>query len=342
MRTQYLAFVCAALLMTSTSQASTAHAASDSHQHETAQAIDTHTGHDHDAKPKKKEDKTTDNHDDHAHEEASGDTTEIKARHAEKSGVTMATAQPGTIAQEIILSGQVTLNQDSTAKIRARFPGLIKAVPVKLGQTVRKGDILAKIESNESLRNYMIKAPVSGVILERNTNIGDVTGDDVLFVIADLSTLWAKFHIFPKDAHKITAGQNLRIHNIDHGKESLSQIKLLLPTADSQSQTHMAIAEISNVNDMWRPGISIDGHVTTSTTNAAVIIPKTALQNMEGQKVIFVTNGHDYEMRPVTLGKSDTDNIEIISGLKSGEKFVSHGSFVIKADIMKSGAAHVH
>lgn len=278
-------------------------------------------------------------HHEHDHEESK---TEITEEHAQKAGIKVAIAQSGTIAQEVVLNGQITLNRDTTANVRARFPGIVRAVPVKLGQHVQKGDVLARLESNESLREYTVTAPVSGVILERSTNIGDVTSDETLFVVADLSNVWAKFHIFPKDTELIHEGQQVRIHTVDHNKEEQSTIKLFLPTADALSQTHIAIVELDNTAGHWRPGLTIDGHVNISHDQASIVIPETALQTMEEQKVIFVKTGNEYNMRPVKTGKSDGNSVEIISGLKAGEQYVSEGSFIIKADIMKSGAGHDH
>lgn len=278
-------------------------------------------------------------HDDHGHEEG---VSEIAPEHAEKAGIKVMTAKDGVIAKEVVLNGQITLNRDTTANVKARFPGIVREVPVKLGQAVEKGDVLARLESNESLRDYAIIAPVSGVILERKTNVGDVADDEILFVIADLSNVWAKFHIFPKDAESISKGQKVLIHTVDHNKEAHGEIDLFLPTADALSQTHIAIVELDNAGGHWRPGLTVDGHVAVSQDEAMVVVPKNALQTMEDQTVVFVTHDNKYEMRPVKTGKSDAKNVEITSGLKPGEKFVSEGSFIIKADILKSGAAHEH
>lgn len=305
---------------------------------------------DHSSHAHKKENHDThqgeDDHDSHGHSDEHGEheegKTEIPSNMASEVGIKVSSAQSGVIVQEVVLNGQITLNRDTTANVKARFPSIVRDVPVKLGQSVNKGDVLARLESNESLRGYTITSPVSGVVLERNTNIGDVTGDETLFVIADLSSVWAQFHIFPKDADLINESQKVRIHTVEHNKEVVSKIKLFLPTADAFSQTHVAIVELDNTDKTWRPGLTVDGHVAVSQNQASVVVPESALQTMEDQTVVFVTKGNSYEMRPVALGKRDGKNIEILKGLKIGERYVSDGSFVIKADILKSGAAHEH
>jgi cobalt-zinc-cadmium efflux system membrane fusion protein len=283
-----------------------------------------------------------DDHEDEHEDEHEEGVTEIAPDHAEKAGIKLSKAKSEMINESIILTGQVTLNSDTTAKVRARFPGIVRDVPVKLGQIVQQGDVLARLESNESLRSYNVTAPVSGVILERNTNIGDVTGDEALFMIADLSNVWAKFHIFPKDALYIREGQRISVHSLDHEFESEATVKLFLPKADASSQTHVAIAELRNEKGNWRPGLTIDGHVSVLQRQADITVLESALQTMENQKVVFVANGDKYEMRPVQIGQSDGKTVEIINGLKAGEDYVSEGSFIIKADILKSGAAHEH
>lgn len=294
-------------------------------------------GHDHKSQPSLNDSEGEGEGEDH--EEG---TTEITPEAALKAGIKWSKAQPGSIEESIVLTGQVLLNRDTTVNIRARFSGIVRSVPVKLGQTVKKGDVLAHIESNESLRDYTLTSPISGVILERNTNVGDVTNGEALFVIADLSKVWAKFHVFPKDSANIQEGQKIYVHTLDHKMESASIINLSLPTADSTSQTRIVIVELDNTDGNWRPGLTVNGHVAVSQSNTAIVVPKTALQTMEDQTVLFIKDGNSYEMQPVKTGISDGRNIEITEGLKAGQFYVSEGSFIIKADILKSGAAHEH
>jgi cobalt-zinc-cadmium efflux system membrane fusion protein len=314
--------------------------AEDGHDHQSEQNHDEEEGHGHDdGDAHNDHGEEADDHDEHGHEEGK---TEIAPDAAKKAGVKLSKAQVGIIEKSIVLTGQVILNRDTMANVRARFPGIVRDVPVKLGQAVKKGDVLARLESNESLRDYNITAPVSGVILERHTNVGDVANDETLFVIADLSNVWAKFHIFPKDSPDIQKEQKIYVHTFDHKIESKTSIKLFLPTADSSSQTHVAIVELDNTKGHWRPGLTVDGHVAVSQVQAAIVVPESALQTMEGQTVVFVQHGDSYEMKPVKTGVSDGRTIEILSGLTLGQSYVSEGSFVIKADILKSGAAHEH
>lgn len=305
----------------------------DDHGHENHEKKDSHDDHGHGG------------HDDHGHgghgEHEEG-KVEISPEAARLTGVKVQKAAPATVAMTIPLTGRIVLNENKAANVRARFPGFVKAVHVNLGDAVKKGQKLATVESNESLKTYSVTAPIDGVVLKRETNIGDVTDGKELFVIADLSTVWAKYHIFPRDVSRIKKGQPVDIHTLDETTHQTANISMLFPTADALSQTVIAIAELSNKNGIWRPGMTIEGKIAVGEKQASIAVPRTALQYMEDQQVVFIKSGDAYEPRPVEVGIIGTTNAEIISGLKRGESYVSAGSFVIKADILKGTAAHEH
>jgi len=158
----------------------------------------------------------------------------------------------------------------------------------------------------------------------------------------DISNIWAKFHIFPKDVNKIVKGDAIAIKNISDGKIIESKIKLIFPTADELSQTIIAIAEIDNKEGAWKPGMVVEGIVKNNSKQASVIVKNSAIQNMEGKDVVFVKEGSSYEAKEITKGKSSSQYTEITNGLELGQKYVEEGSFIIKADIQKSAAAHDH
>lgn len=88
--------------------------------------------------------------------------------------------------------------------------------------------------------------------------------------------------------------------------------------------------------------MTVEGDVTVSNKKVPLAVRESALQTMENQTVVFVKVGDSYEMKPVKTGIADGQYIEIKNGLTAGQSYVSEGSFIIKADILKSGAAHEH
>jgi len=304
---------------------------------------DTHDDHGHETH------KGKDDHDDHGHGDEHGGhdeheegKTEILPDAAKNAGIKTARVSSETLHNIIPLTGRITLDQNTKADVSARFSGIVRRVKVNLGDHVKKGQVLAVVEANESLQNYNVTAPINGVVLERSTNIGDVANSDPLFMIADLSNVWAKFHIFPKDADMVKAEQSIRVHTLDEKKENVAAIKMLFSTADALSQTLVAIAPISNKNGLWRPGMTVEGDVTISKTQVPLAVHTSAIQTIENQKVVFIKEGNSYEKVPVQTGISDGKFIEIKSGLETGQEYVSEASFIIKADLLKAGAEHNH
>jgi membrane fusion protein, heavy metal efflux system len=273
--------------------------------------------------------------------------TKISDTAAQEANVKTEIAGTGTIAQYAHLTGRITLNRNSTAQVRARFPGIVKSVKAMWGQKVKKGDVLAKVESNQSLNTFNVVSPVDGIIMERNTNVGDVAGDNALFTIADLSEVWAKFHVFPSDLATVKQDQVVHVQTLGSVKKEQSQstkasISMLLPTADQLSQTVLAIVPLDNTNGEWRPGMIVEGDVLVSEKKVPLVVKTSALQQFRDFTVVFAKIGDTYEVRMLELGANDGEFVEVLEGLKPGTEYVTENSFLIKADIEKSGARHDH
>ena len=281
-------------------------------------------------------------HQNHDHQEDGEGRTEISPQAAKAAGIHLSEVKAAYIKEVLPLTGRIILNRDTTAEVRARFPGIVKKVNVNWGESVKKDQVLAVIEANESLRTYQVTSPSTGIVLDRNTNVGNVTGEEPIFIVADLSQVWAEFHVFPRDLSNVKIDHKVRVHTLENDQEQIAQVHLIQPTVDAMSQTVVAIVAIDNHKQHWRPGMTVEGDVMVSEQEVAMAVSEEAIQRMEGQTVVFVKKGTTYEMRPVTLGISDGSFIEVRSGLSVGEQYVSQGSFIVKADIGKSEAEHEH
>ena len=220
----------------------------------------------------------------------------------------------------------------------------MRAVLRNVGDSVRRGETLARVESAESLQTYAVATPIAGVVLDRQTNIGDVTSDQPLFVVGDLSRLQAELNVATRDIGRISSGQRVFITGLDGATRVEAQIASVLPTADAHSQTLIARAPLSvSQGSALRPGMAVRGAVVTAAQQAAVAVPRDAVQTLEGRSVVFVRVSDDtYEARPVTLGRTGATQVEILSGLAAGEAYVSENAFLVKAEIGKGSASHDH
>ena len=140
--------------------------------------------------------------------------TIITAEAAKAGGVKTEAAGGATVSDLIDMGGRIEITPEGKADVRARLPGLIVALNGKLGQQVRRGQVLARVESSHSLQTYSVAAPISGTIVEKNVNVGDTTGDRALFVIADPTKLHAEFFVYPRDAERVRVGQPVSLRSL--------------------------------------------------------------------------------------------------------------------------------
>lgn len=279
--------------------------------------------------------------DGHADDEV--DATTIPAAMAEQSGIRVAAVAAGTIADEHDVQGLLTPVDGRIAQLTARFPGPIRTLRANVGDRVRAGEVLASIESNLSLTTYNVSAPISGTVLARQAQVGSVAGEGtLLFEIGDLSSLWVDLHIFGNDTQHITAGVPVTVSRMTDGVSQSTTLERVLPGTATASQSTVARATIANDDGLWRPGAAVKARIVVATTPAALVVPLSALQTMEGHDVVFVRNGETYTAREVTLGARDAGKVEVLSGLALGDEVVIEQSYLIKADIGKAGAAHEH
>ena len=269
--------------------------------------------------------------------------TTIAAKIAEDSGIRVAPAQAGVIADEHEVQGLLTPVEGRVANIAARFPGPIRRLAVNVGDRVQAGQALATVESNLSLTTYTVTTPISGVVLARNATVGGVAGEGAtLFEVADLSSLWVDLHIFGADAQHIVPGVPVTVTRLSDGATAQTTLERVLPGTATASQSTVARATLANADGLWRPGSAVKARITVEQQPAALVVPVAALQTFRDWGVVFVRVGDTYEIRPVELGKRDAERVEVLSGLKAGDQVVVEQSYLVKADIEKSGASHDH
>lgn len=281
----------------------------------------------------------------HAHEEEGHEEdahTKITKEAAEAAGIELAKVQPGQVDKTVHLIGKIIENPNLKSSLHGRFDGVAVAVPAQLGERVEKGQVLARVESDESLQVYDVKAPISGTVVQRDINVGDSVGSHEMFQIVDLSEVWAEVHIFPQDVPHIKKGASVKVHDLASQEAVTTALSILLPTADAYSQTVIGIAPLQNPENQWLPGMAIEADVSIEQRQAPKTIAAEAVQTLENKTVVFVYEEGQFEAREVTLGLKGTDVVEVLSGLEEGEVYAAKGSFVVKADIGKAAAEHSH
>jgi cobalt-zinc-cadmium efflux system membrane fusion protein len=255
------------------------------------------------------------------------------------AGIELAQAGPASIRESLPLYGVIAANAERVREVAARYPGVIRNVTRKIGDTVRQGETLATVESNESLQSYAVTAPLAGVITARSANPGEQTGEKKLFTVADLSTVWVELSLFPRDVAKVRVGQSVRVKSADAGLAAEGRVVYVAPFGISANQTLTARGLLDNAERRWAPGLYVVAEVTLSESQVPLTIRKEAVQAIDDAPVVFVQREKGFEARPVKLGRSDGEITEVLEGLKSGETYATANSYVLKAETLKSEAA---
>jgi cobalt-zinc-cadmium efflux system membrane fusion protein len=276
-----------------------------------------------------------------AYENYEGRVT-IPAASAAGAGIAVETAGPRLIRDLLPLYGRIAINPDAVRDVGARFPGEVRSVSKSVGDTVQAGDVLARVESNDSLQVYAVTAPIAGTITARMTNPGQQAGDSPLFRVSNLAQLWAELSVFPRDLARIRVGQPVRLRSLDGMLNASGRIARIAPAGGDASQALLVWAAFDTGADGWTPGLYVNADVLAGGAEVPLAVRASGLQAFRDFTVVFARVGETYEVRMLELGRGDGEYVEVLEGLKPGTEYVSENSYLIKADIEKSGASHDH
>lgn len=184
-----------------------------------------------------------------------------------------------------------------------------------------------------------LRAPFAGEIVERTAVQGAmVEMGKPLFMLADTTALWAMVNIPESQISKVQVGQKveLSIESLP-GQTFTGTLTWLSAKVDDRTRMARGRVEVSNADGRLKAQMFARARIVTSNSDRAVNVPQSALQNVSGTTVVFVKSSEDiFEARPVQLGAKHNGNVEIVTGLKAGEKVVVAGSFALKSQFLIS------
>lgn len=282
-------------------------------------------------------------HGGHGQHEGHADGITLSDTKLQAAGIELAKASGGVLRDSLLLNGIVQPNQESLVQVTPRFPGIVRDVRKRIGDRVEKGDVLAIIESNQSLTAYELKASLAGTVIDRQTTLGEfVSEQKPAFVIADLSTVWVDFSVYRRDLKRVRIGDDVLLDPADGGPPVETKISYLSPVGSSDTQSAMARAIVPNAERRLRPGLFTTGRLTLSAKKVNVAVKSSALQTVENRTVVFVRNGEKFDVRDVEVGDRDEELVEITFGVAEDEMYAAKNSFIVKAEMAKGTATHEH
>ncbi len=269
-------------------------------------------------------------------EEGHSEAINISDKVMQEFGIELQSAGEGKIAVHKDLTGEIVLNPDNIAHIVPRFGGIVKSVYKKIGDSIKKGEKIATIESNESLVSYDVTSSIDGTILELHMTPGELIGDaQHIVLVANLTNVWAELNIYQQDLGKVKVGQNVEITSPHSKTVFKGKLFYISPVVDEATRTAVARVKLNNKRGTWKPGMFISGSVLTNYKTVNIAVPVNAIQILNNQKVVFVSGAEGFQPQVVTLGMENNKLIEVIDGLHAGDKYVAKGAYTFKSEILK-------
>lgn len=194
-----------------------------------------------------------------------------------------------------------------------------------------------------TLSRLQVRAPIGGVVTEQTAAAGETVGPDApLLTITDTREVWVNVQVHARDLGQVRPGRKVTVSAVGPSLVTEGTIVSVSPIVGDDTRTATARVVLPNTSGRWQPGLFASVIVHLEGTAAAVVVPVEALQTFRDWTVVFVRYGDVFEARPVEIGRKDSRLVEVLSGLRPGERFASKNSFAVKADVLKSGASHDH
>ena len=199
------------------------------------------------------------------------------------------------------------------------------------------------LQEDHALVHYQLIAPMSGMVLERHISQGESVADDTdAFAIADLGDVWIDLDIFQEQLDLVREGQAVKITSTSGNLHASGTIRFVRSTLGEETRTAVARIVLENENRRWRPGMFVNGEVVVEQSEVDVLVEWSAVIADDEHDVVFVRDGNEFAAREVVLGRSNDTHVEVLSGLSTGDMYLSKGAFTLKAEMGKTALSDDH
>ncbi|MDT8999706.1 efflux RND transporter periplasmic adaptor subunit [Paucibacter sp. APW11] len=197
--------------------------------------------------------------------------------------------------------------------------------------------------STSSLNRFEVKAPFDGTVVEKHLSRGEAVREDAsIFTVSDLSSVWAEFAVAPKDLAVVRVGQKVIVSSSAFEERVQGAISYVGSLLGEQTRTARARVTLANPQGAWRPGLFVTVSVLGAEQQVPIAVPAEAIQTIEKQSMVFKAVPGGFQPMPVKTGRADGKSVEVLQGLKAGDKVATVNAFVLKSELGKAGAEHEH
>ena len=243
---------------------------------------------------------------------------------------------------ELVAAQQELLTASS---LKESQPELYKAVRNKLKLWKLSEKQINAIENSGKVQeNFPVYATVSGTVTQKMVEEGDyLKQGQPLYKIANLNTVWAEFDAYENQIASLKVGQTIKVTTNAYRNEVFdAKVSFIDPLLNSATRTIVVRAVLNNKNDLFKPGMFVEGKIegTQENTTNKITVPATAVMWTGERSVVYVkTNPNEavFEMREVLLGNANGDTYTILEGLENGDEVVTNGTFTVDAAAQLQG-----
>jgi membrane fusion protein, heavy metal efflux system len=230
------------------------------------------------------------------------------------------------------------LHAEHTAKLASVQS--LRSRLVLLGMSQPAIDALSPANAVDAITN--VPAPIAGAVTERGANPGlNVDTATPLFTVVDLSLVWVVGALYESDFGRVRVGAEATVTATGYPNRSLhGRVTYIDPQVSPDTRTARVRVEVPNPGRELRLGMYADIEVATTTDRHVVTIPRSAVQTVGSRQVVYVaTPSHagTFVERDVRLGESSGDVVEVLAGLRPGDRVASKGSFFLRAERERLG-----
>ncbi len=244
----------------------------------------------------------------------------------------------GLAAEKIVPLREVQEAESQSADARATLRSARAAIGA-FGVEPPTGDMDGPASST-----FILRAPVSGVVIERTAVVGQMLDPAApAFRIGDLSTLWLTAHAFERDAVRIEKGVAARLaFPALPGQDFRGTVAVVGRHVERESRTVPIRIDVRNTGSILRPGMSATVALPVGGSGDPILtVPVAAVQRVRNEWCVFLPKDTStFEIRRIGRGRDLAGEVEVLSGLRAGERIVVDGAFLLKAQAEKSEGGH--
>jgi cobalt-zinc-cadmium efflux system membrane fusion protein len=230
--------------------------------------------------------------------------------------------------------------EEEVAATHAAHESHVRAALEKLKLLGASDRQIAALKQAEQINpNLVVPAPINGVVLTRNANLGlVVNAAQELFTVADLSTVWIMASVNEKDFASVRVGSQANISAPAYsGRTWKGRVTYIQPQVDPTTRTAQARIEVANPGGTLRIEMYVDVEFTAPGASGPVV-PEAAVQSIGERRFVFLPvedNDGSFALREVRLGSAAGGYYSVLEGVKVNDEVVTDGSFILKAEALR-------